>query len=642
MLMLRPVWGIDIGDSSLKAVKLKRVGKQIVLLDFRIIRYSDVTGKPGANREEALPEVLSMLLAAGIGRDPCVVSIAPQAVFSRFISLPPVDKRRIPEIVLYEARQQIPFSLDEVIWTYQPVRKEFVPGEEIEIGLFAIKRDVVASYLADINLISARLQGIQVSPLALYNFVRHDVPLEKPTVVMDIGAQSTDLLILDGPRFWMRNLPIAGNSFTSALEKRLNISRPDAEKLKHDIPEHRHRRKLLEILRPVMRDMVGEIQRSIGYYKSLSQDVKFEDILVTGDGYKLLGLDRFLTEQLQYRVSPLNQLRNIVAQGPSDLAEKLAEALQSLAVAIGLALQGIGGASVTTDLLPDDFVIQRELHRKRFSGLIAAGLVWAIVGCFFLKEKRTLAEMGEIGLMGEGTLTNVKKLKADYTRARKGTEADQRRLKMFEGLGAQREYYARLAGAIAEVIPTGIEIEGDLLFSEEGAGMDSIRRGGGARRVGAGRPGRRVRGAGAMSRERAVEEEIDAEDAEERERVGGSAITLTFAVTGQAGKEPEVLTEELPRHLKRAVVFPEKVPVVTGVVVDDVKLTVEGGVARRDNAPTLRRPTAQITVGFLSAEQAIKRRDGKEITPKKKKAKARGASGRRPDERPPSAGPRHP
>ena len=192
-----PVWGIDIGDSSLKAVKLNRVKNQIVLLDFHVIRYADVTGDAAARREGSLAQALAALQAAGLGRDRCFVSIAPQTVFSRFISLPPVDRRRVPEIVLYEARQQIPFSLSEVIWTYETVRKEFIPGEEIEIGLFAVKREVMDSYLAELAPIRRQLHGIQVAPLALYNFVRHDVSLEFHGKVRSLVFRAPKLQQLD-------------------------------------------------------------------------------------------------------------------------------------------------------------------------------------------------------------------------------------------------------------------------------------------------------------------------------------------------------------------------------------------------------------------------------------------------------------
>jgi len=323
MLNLGPAWGVDIGDSAVKAVKLKRVGDQVVLLDFQVVRYSDVGGEAGARREGLLAPALDALKAMGMGKDRCFVSIAPQAVFSRFISLPPVDKRRVPEIVLYEARQQIPFPLTEVIWAYETVRKDFVPGEEIEIGLFAIKREVVHSYIEELYPIRKQLHGIQVGPLALYNFIWHEMDIEQPTVILDIGCQSTDLLIVEGDKFWLRNLPIAGNTFTSLLERKLNITQAEAEKLKIGMADSRHRRKLLEVLHPAMRDLVAEIQRSIGYYKSLAHDVKFDKIVMVGDGYRLFGLDRFLAEQLQYKISPVRQLEKVPYQGAHERVGEL-------------------------------------------------------------------------------------------------------------------------------------------------------------------------------------------------------------------------------------------------------------------------------------------------------------------------------
>ena len=668
MINLKPVWGIDIGDSALKAVKLKRVAKQIVLRDFQIIRYADVTGHHDAGKKEGLGPALQMLMAAGLGRDPCMVSIAPQTVFNRFISLPPVDKRRIPEIVLYEARQQIPFNLDEVIWAYQPVRREFIPGEEIEIGLFAVKRDVVASYLADLTPISAQLHGIQVAPLALYNFIRHDVLLEKPAIVMDIGAQSTDLLIIDGQRFWMRNLSIAGNSFTSALQKRLNISWADAEKLKYAMPESRHRRKLLEVLRPVMRDMVSEVQRSIGYYKSLSQDVKFEEILITGEGYKLFGLDRFLSEQLQYPVRPINELHNIIVQGSHELVSEIGAALPSLGVAIGLALQKLGSANVAMDLIPDNFTIQRELHHKRFSGLIAAGLVWAIVACFFLKEKRTLANMETIGSEGADTLQKVESIIKQYKQAQK--PADETRLKMFENFGTHREYYARIVGAVSEVVPRGVEISGGFEFTEK-TGMTGR---GFMRGPGRGRPGI----PGIDDRPELVipgfewdEDEFDARPGGGRTTPGRSttaqpsktgdkakgkfAITdartpdekavdkasllLGFEVTCDRSKEPVYLQSELPKYLKRATVFKDNIPVVSGVVVSEVQRVAWSGMRGESSMPDEEKLGAHITIGLLTAEEAIaKRAETSAKTGQKEEKKNGPEKGSSAEKKPPGSG----
>ena len=605
MLNLGAVWGIDAGDSALKAVKLKVVGKSVALLDFRVIRYSDLSGEPGARREGMLPQAIAALQQAGLGRDRCIVSIAPQMVFNRPVSLPPVDKRRIPELVLYEAKQQIPFNLNEVVWAYEPMRKEFVLGEEIEIALFAVKREVIEAYLAELSPLRRQLYGVQVSPLALYNFIRHEVAIEKPTVVIDVGAQGTNLLILDGQRFWLRNLPIAGNSFTSMLEKRLNIPRAEAEKLKFTVADSRHRRRLLEVLRPVMRDLVAEIQRSVGYYKSLSQQVKFEEILVTGEGYKLFGLDRFLAEQLQYQITPIHELKNIVYQGDPARLKDLEQTLPSLGVAIGLSLQGLNRASAMINLVPDSFVIQREIQSKRFSGLIAGALIWAIVGCLYANGKQTLRELAKFEDLGQSTLTKVAGLDKDLKEALGGKFKERETL--FQDFGRRREHYARLVGSVSAVIPREIQID-EFKFSEPAAGGPTT---GAGRALGMGR----LMAAAGMAPAMAVQ-------TPEGTLVAQAGIVLTFTASCEADKEPAWLQKDLPQELAKAVIYPEKIGAIRtdgkghfAITVSDIRLSTGSEGNRPMTAPGIAPTTAPvaaeksresvvISIGLITAKEA--------------------------------------
>ncbi len=597
MLNFGAVWGLDVGDSALKAVKLKRVGKQIVLLDYQIIRYGELAGEAGARRENRLPEAIAALQAAGLGRDRCFVSIAPQAVFSRFISLPPVDKRRIPEIVLYEARQQIPFSLNEVVWAYESVRKDFVPGEEIEIGLFAVKREVVDAYLAEMAALRRRLYGIQVAPLALYNFIRHEVKIEQPVVVVDVGAQSTDLLIIDGNKFWLRNLPIAGNSFTTTLEKRLNIPRAEAEKLKLDIADNRQRRKILEVLRPAMRDLVAEIQRSVGYYKSLSQAVKFDEVLVTGDGFRLFGLDKFLAEQLQYKITPLNQLNNIVYQGPQERLSDLSKNLTGLGVAIGLALQGLGQGRASVNLLPDDFVIQRELHAKRYSAVVAAALVWATVFCFYSKEKATLADMAGRTGKGDRTLGEADAKKKSYDQSIAG---DDPRIKTFETFGRYRQYGEQVVKGISAVIPQDIRIDAGFTFSGSAGGVAESASGGG--RPGGAAPG--GPGGGSHGGGGGAPAPTGASASEEADKLAKASLVLTFQASCDVSLLDSELKDVLPKYLHLATVYWQKVPIVSGVVVGAVQYRTV--TVTNPNGPGTVQKTelfAPVSVALLTAEE---------------------------------------
>src|SRR6266404_967126 len=48
-------------------------------------------------------------------------AIAAQSVFARFVKLPSVEEEKIEQIIAFEAQQNVPFPIDEVVWDYQLV-----------------------------------------------------------------------------------------------------------------------------------------------------------------------------------------------------------------------------------------------------------------------------------------------------------------------------------------------------------------------------------------------------------------------------------------------------------------------------------------------------------------------------------------
>ncbi len=85
--------------------------------------------------------------------------------------------KKIPDIVKYEAQQQIPFSLEDVVWDYQQLTggsEEEGFALETEVGMFAMKRDQVARALKPLEDAGIEVDFIQLAPLALYNFVVFD------------------------------------------------------------------------------------------------------------------------------------------------------------------------------------------------------------------------------------------------------------------------------------------------------------------------------------------------------------------------------------------------------------------------------------------------------------------------------------
>src|SRR6185437_14313827 len=116
-------WGIDIGNRALKAVKLIRDGDVVRVDDFDVIEHETVLSNAGDNREQLVQNALKNFVDRHPMKGGAVsVGVSGQASFARFIKLPPVEEKKIPEIVRFEAIQQIPFPLDDVEWSYQLFR----------------------------------------------------------------------------------------------------------------------------------------------------------------------------------------------------------------------------------------------------------------------------------------------------------------------------------------------------------------------------------------------------------------------------------------------------------------------------------------------------------------------------------------
>jgi len=116
----RFAWGIDIGNRALKAIRLSPGPAGIVIDDFDVVEHEQVLSNAGDNREPLITQALANFVQRHDLRGvPVAICVSGQASFARFIKLPPVEPRKIPEIVKFEAIQQIPFPLDEVEWSYQ-------------------------------------------------------------------------------------------------------------------------------------------------------------------------------------------------------------------------------------------------------------------------------------------------------------------------------------------------------------------------------------------------------------------------------------------------------------------------------------------------------------------------------------------
>lgn len=380
----KPVWGVDVGQRALKALKVQWVDGAPRVLAVDIIEHPKILSQPDADEDQLIRDALETFVKRNdLAGQRVVISVPGQSAFARFIKLPPVEKKKIPEIVRYEARQQIPFAIEDVLWDYQPVGSK-AGGLETEIGLFAIKKDLINDFISNFVMAKIDVDVVQIAPLALYNFLVADEQIgEGATVLLDMGAENTNLLISNGEVIWLRNIPLGGNNFTRALSKTRKLTFAAAETEKRNLRQSKEARQIFEAVQPVFAELLAEVQRSMGYFTSLHRDVRIERILGMGNAFKMPGLRRFLAQNLQYRVDQFQGFKRLGEADALQTAEAR-EHLMALPTAFGLALQGLEVAPLRTNLLPPEIARARIISRKKPLAAAAVGALAVAVGLSFL------------------------------------------------------------------------------------------------------------------------------------------------------------------------------------------------------------------------------------------------------------------
>ncbi len=387
-------WGIEVGQNAIKGIRLQRDGDDVSMVEYDILPFKTVLSTPDIDADEAIRLGLDQFMSRhDLKHSNVVVSIPGRMAFARFAKLPPVDPKTIPKMVEFEAKQQIPFPIDQVEWDYQVFQQEDSP--DVEVGIFAIPKERVAEYLSNFRMVDMKVDGLTLSPLAVYNGMVHDMgitPDSEGLMLVDIGTTATDVIIVEQGQVWLRTLPIGGNNFTQALVKAFKLSFPKAEKLKREAATSKYARQIFQAMRPIFADMVSEMQKTLGFYKSMNRDADIKVLMGLGSTFRLPGLQKFLKQQLQMEVTRPQGFKRINVEGKHQ-AEFADQAL-TLSTAYGLALQGIGMEQVSANLLPARVLKQRLWKAKQPWFAAAAMLLLAAGGVAQVKlmlEKGTHA-----------------------------------------------------------------------------------------------------------------------------------------------------------------------------------------------------------------------------------------------------------
>lgn len=378
-------WGIEMGFGAIKALKLQQDGDELKVLDYAVINHAKVLSTPDLDQDDAMRVALGTLASTkDLSGSRISISLPGHQSFARFAKLPPVDPKKVGDIVKFEAVQQIPFPLEEVEWDYQTFVSPDSP--DVEVGIFAVTRERINSRLSMLADVGLTPDWATISPVAAYNAMAVDLGFteESPgTIILDIGTVATDIIIAEAGRVWVRTFPIGGHQFTEALVNAFKLSYTKAEKLKREAEQTKHARHVFQAMRPIFGDLAQEIQRSIGFYQSVHPDADLKRLVGLGSTFKLPGLRKYLKQQLQLDVYRIEQFKKLSLDGPQ--AGEFQAASLNLTTAYGCAIQALGVAPLRANLMPVTVLRDAMWKRKVPYFAAAAGLAAAAAGVMFIR-----------------------------------------------------------------------------------------------------------------------------------------------------------------------------------------------------------------------------------------------------------------
>lgn len=307
-----------------------------------------------------------------LGKVKARYAISGQAVFTRFVKLPPLQDDNIEQLVTFEAQQHVPFPLAEVVWDY-----ELIDGsQDKEVVIVAIKSDALDEINSAVNDSGLGTSEVDVAPMAIYNAFRatYGNP-EEPILLIDIGAKSSNLLYIEGRRFFTRSINIGGGAVTAAIAKEYNISYMDAEHQKvtnglvalgggHTEQLDESVAALAMVIRNALTRLPAEIARTTNYYRSQHGGSAPRRIILAGGGANLPYTLEFFHEKLNLPVEYFNPVRNVTIGKGVDAAVVQREG-HLMGELIGLGLRGAGKSAINIDLVPAVVELSRAADKRK-------------------------------------------------------------------------------------------------------------------------------------------------------------------------------------------------------------------------------------------------------------------------------------
>jgi type IV pilus assembly protein PilM len=452
MLNTKSFLTVDFGAGSLKLAEFEINEAGGLRLENFAIKPLGLEGSQESMREKVILQALQGVLAEKDIKSKSVNVCAPGFhVFSKFVKLPPVDAGKVGQIIQYEAQQNVPFPLAEVVWDYQILGS--AASGELEVLLVAIKSDIVEGLFRIAEESKLKLTLCDASPAALCNAFRYNYgELEDCTMLLDIGAKTSNLLFFEKGKVFSRSINLGANTITQDFATEAKLKFDDAEKIKiaegfvslggaYEEPDNAHQAAISKIARQFMTKLHIQVNQTMQFYRGQQGGSAPQRLFLSGGASIMPYTAQFFAEKLNVPVEYFNPFRNVQIN-PAVNLEDLSRAAHSLGEVVGLGLRNLANCPVEMNLMPESTLRWQSFNEKKpYFIATVISLVLVAFGIGFLFQKLAGNKEAEIQRL-EPKVADISHKMDQFTAAYKKLQKSEAEADQITKWMQQRYYWA--------------------------------------------------------------------------------------------------------------------------------------------------------------------------------------------------------
>jgi len=291
-----------------------------------------------------------------------------------------VDSARQAQVIAFEAQNNIPYPLNEVVWDSQIMSTD---GVEAEVLLFALRTDQAGRIANAIAQTGIRPQVIQAAPILdvqAQQFISGGVAEGEEILFINVGARTTGLSFISSKGTSIQAANLGGNLLTQGISDNTGQSVNNAESLKVgfftnviQLPESDPQLAVLQAnTQSFTRRLSQDINRRLISIKRLGR--RPTKIVVTGRSSQVPGLSQQLSEALALPVEEFNPL-GVISLSAEMNADYVMQHVHQLSEVVGEASRLLSPAALGVNLIPRDIAGQISFESQKIKFAAAALLL---------------------------------------------------------------------------------------------------------------------------------------------------------------------------------------------------------------------------------------------------------------------------